>query len=130
MGKAFETSAGGGDTEYGYTLEKVTVSSYSVSGSSSSAKPAELGLSTEVEVQKGLLLPAVQEVREPSPLPPDQVEDQFDFTAPVEKQEVGLLLPAVQAAREDAADPLPTEDFTLSYEKVEFAPVDDGFIWM
>ncbi len=52
----------------------------------------------------GLLLPAVQTVREPSTLPPDEVDpkDSFDFTAAPEDGESALLLPAVQQVREAA----------------------------
>ncbi len=123
MGKTFKTEDQD-EARLGYKFEKVVVTSYSSGGSSSTPDADRFDFTAAEEKQEiGLLLPAVQAAYD--------VEDgTFGFGIETDEQQVALLLPAVQAAREAASDPLPTETFSLNYEKVEFSPVDNGFVWM
>lgn len=145
MEKTFSTT-GLGDHEsmLDFKLVNAHVSSFDIAGSGAEAKDSFDFKAAEAEPQAGLLLPAIQQVREPSPLPPDEA-DQFDFTSTPDGPAKGLLLPAVQKVHSDvykeqydvaeptddtqSSDPLPRETFSMNFEEVKFSSEDDAFVW-
>ncbi|MFN3259369.1 MAG: hypothetical protein ACE37J_02305 [Pikeienuella sp.] len=98
-------------------LDDVLISSYQTGGSAESADRFDFKIDEGGGTQIGLLLPAVQKVREAAAV--EEPIDDFAIPEDDGAVQIGLLLPAVQKVREAAAVEEPDMDFTAGRDDGE-----------